>query len=65
MSRNLHKDPSISQKNDASCINNKRGMAKRAKRNSNKRYRQLKQKEMDQLLSLLYQMKRAGIKDAS
>lgn len=34
------KDPSIHQKNDASSINNKRGMARRAKRNSNKRDRQ-------------------------
>lgn len=40
MARNS-KDPSISIRNDASCINNKRGMARRAKRNSNKRDRQL------------------------
>lgn len=45
MARNLHKDPSITSKNDASCINNKRGMARRAKRNSNKRDRQSLTKE--------------------
>ncbi len=47
MARNLHKDPSISQKNDASCIGNKRGMAKCAKRNSNKRDRQKLKKDME------------------
>jgi hypothetical protein len=34
----------ISQRNDAGCINNKRGMARRAKRNSQKRFRQLLKK---------------------
>lgn len=31
----------IHQKNDSSMINNKRGMARRAKRNSSKRLRQM------------------------
>jgi hypothetical protein len=48
MARSLHKDPSISQKNDASSIGNKRGMAKRAKRNSNKRDRQKLQKDLNE-----------------
>ena len=47
MARSLCKDQSISQKNDASCIGNKRGMARRAKRNSNKRDRQLLQKDLE------------------
>jgi len=47
MARNLHKDPSIRQKNDASSISSKRGMARRAKRNSNKRDRQLLKKEKE------------------
>lgn len=41
------KDPSISQKNDATSINNKRGMARRAKRNSSHRDRQKLKKDMD------------------
>lgn len=40
MARSLGRDPSIKQKNDASCINNTRGMARRAKRHSNKVDRQ-------------------------
>ena len=40
MARSLHKDSSITQSNDASCIGNHRGMARRAKRNSNKTDRQ-------------------------
>jgi hypothetical protein len=43
----IGKDVSITQKNDASCINNRRGMARRAKRNSNKRDRQILQKQLD------------------
>ena len=46
MARSLFRDPSIRQKNDATCIGNKRGMARRAKRNSNKRDRQLLRKEL-------------------
>lgn len=46
MARSLCKDQSISQKNDASCIGNKRGMARRAKRNSNKRDRQRLDKDL-------------------
>lgn len=46
MARSLHRDPSISQKNDASCIGNKRGMARRAKRHSNKVDRQALKKEL-------------------
>jgi restriction endonuclease len=45
------KDQSISQKNDASCINNKRGMAHRAKRNSNKRDRQFLSRETVDLIA--------------
>lgn len=37
----------IHQKNDASCIGNRRGMARRAKRNSNKRDRQALQQDLD------------------
>ncbi len=44
------KDLSITQKNDASCINNKRGMARRAKRNSNKRDRQMLKREMNSMM---------------
>jgi hypothetical protein len=51
MARSLFKDMSISQKNNASCINNKRGMARRAKRNSNKRDRQRLQRELDSMWS--------------
>lgn len=35
----------VHQKNDASCIGNKRGMARRAKRNSSKRLRQILKRE--------------------
>jgi len=53
MARSLGKDPSIKQKNDASSIGNERGMARRAKRHSNKVDRQrlkidLQEKIMDQ-----------------
>lgn len=47
MARSLHRDQSISQKNNASCIGNKRGMARRAKRNSNKADRQFLQKDLE------------------
>lgn len=47
MARSLHKDPSINQKNDASCISNRRGKARRAKRHSNKRDRQLLRKDLE------------------
>lgn len=46
MARSLFKDPSITQKCDATCIPNRRGMARRAKRNSNKRDRQRLGKEL-------------------
>ena len=49
MARKKHAK-SISQKNDASCINNKRNMSYRAKRNSNKRDRQLLLKDTTDLL---------------
>ncbi len=41
MARSLHKDQSITQKNNASSIGNKRRKARKAKTNSNKRDRQL------------------------
>ncbi len=44
----LRKEGCITQKNDASCIGSKRGMARRAKRNSSKRDRQRLKKEVDQ-----------------
>jgi hypothetical protein len=50
MAKSLGKDQSIGQKNNASCISNKRGMARRAKRNSNKRDRQLLKKELTCIL---------------
>jgi len=58
MARSLGRDPSIKQKNDASCINNCRGMARRAKTQSNKTDRQflreqLKREEEDMLLQRL------------
>lgn len=40
MARSMMRDPSIHQKNIASCVGNRRGMARRAKRNSSKRDRQ-------------------------
>lgn len=46
MARNLFSDPSITQKNDATCIGSRRGMARRAKRNSNKRDRQRLRREL-------------------
>lgn len=46
MARSLCKDQSIIQKNDASCIGNRRGKARRAKRNSNKRDRQFLKKDL-------------------
>ena len=46
VARQQFRDPSIHQKNDASCIPNKRGMARRAKRNSGKRDRQRLAKEL-------------------
>jgi hypothetical protein len=49
MARQHFKDPSISQRNDASCINNKRGMARRAKRKSGKTDRQLLKKALDEI----------------
>jgi hypothetical protein len=36
----------VSQKNDATCINNKRGMARRAKRHASKRFRQIMKRRM-------------------
>ena len=46
MARSARKDQSITQKNDASSISNRRGMSRRAKRNSNKRDRQFLNKEL-------------------
>ena len=40
MAKSLGRDQSIHQKNNASSINYRRGKARRAKRNSNKRDRQ-------------------------
>lgn len=49
MARKHFKDPSIDQSNDASSINNKRGMARRAKRKSGKTDRQLLQRDLDEI----------------
>ena len=46
MARSHRKDPSIDQSNDASSIGNKRDMARRAKRQSNKTDRQALQREL-------------------
>jgi hypothetical protein len=51
MARSQFKDMSITQKNRASCINSKRGMARRAKRNSNKRGRQRLMKELLEMIA--------------
>lgn len=48
MARSIGKDPSITQKNDASCIGNKRKKAHKAKTNSNKRDRQILKKDLVQ-----------------
>lgn len=48
MARSLGKDPSISQRNDASCIGNKRRKARKAKTNSNKTDRQRLKKDLEQ-----------------
>lgn len=45
------RDPSINQKNDASSIGNKRQMAKRAKRHSNKQDRQNLQKDLEKMMN--------------
>lgn len=42
------RDPSINQSNDTSCIGNKRGMARRAKRYSNKIDRRLLKQELEE-----------------
>jgi hypothetical protein len=47
MARSPRKDPSITQKNDASSISNTRRKARRAKTNSNKRDRQLLNKDLE------------------
>lgn len=47
MARSVNRDPSIKQQNDASCINNVRGMARRAKRHSNKVDRRLLAKDLE------------------
>lgn len=53
MARSLHKDQSITQKNDASSIGNKRRKARKAKTNSNKRDRQFLNKDLqEQIMSL-------------
>lgn len=41
MKRSLIASQTITQANDAGCINNRRGMARRAKRHSSKKLRQL------------------------
>lgn len=46
MARSLGRDPSITQKNNASSIGNARRKARRAKTNSNKRDRQLLKKDL-------------------
>ena len=46
MARSLRRDPSISQKCNAGCIGSRRGMARRAKRYSNKRDRRLLRQEL-------------------
>lgn len=46
MSNALPRWQYVSQKNDASCVNNKRGMARRAKRNSSKRARRHVKKDL-------------------
>lgn len=46
MARSLGRDQSISQRNNASSIGNKRGMARRAKRKSNKTDRQTLKKDL-------------------
>ena len=50
MARSHFRDQSISQKNDSSSIGNKRGMARRAKKNSSHRDRQMLKKELDLLV---------------
>lgn len=45
MARSLGRDPSISQRNDASCINNTR---RKAKTNSNKTDRQRLKRDLEQ-----------------
>lgn len=42
----------ISQKNNATCISNRRGMAKKAKRNSSKKDRQISKKEASMIEEL-------------
>lgn len=53
MARSLHKDPSITQKNDASSIGNKRRKARKAKTNSNKRDRQFLQRDLEEQIMRL------------
>lgn len=53
MARSLGRDQSVAQRNNASCIGNKRGMARRAKRNSNKRDRQFLARDLQRILSAL------------
>ena len=49
MARSKGKDPSITQDNDASCIGNKRRMARKAKTQSNKKDRQALKKELEKI----------------
>lgn len=60
MARSLGRDPSITQKNDASCIGNIRGMARRAKTQSNKTDRQRLQAELKEEIMLLDRLKRTA-----
>lgn len=53
MARSLHKDQSITQKNDASSIGNKRRKARKAKTNSNKRDRQFLNKDLKEQIMCL------------
>jgi hypothetical protein len=45
MARSHHRDPSITQSNNASHVTPKRGMPRRAKRHSNKVDRQILQRD--------------------
>lgn len=57
MARSLGRDQSIKQKNDASSIGNNRGMARRAKRHSNKVDRQRLKRQLECVVELTEQEK--------
>ena len=48
LTRKIYMATCVTQANDASCIGNKRGMARRAKRYSNEAMRQLMKKESNE-----------------